>query len=500
MRMRESNIISILSAYDNLSTDIFESYLNYFSINIRKFELDDLKVLYNHLKSVIKNIELFDKYFIGYSIPQIGKEFDLLRFDSESIVNIELKSEAEIEQIETQLKRNKYYLSFLRKETHLFSYISSSKKLYGLDENNRLVELNIRQLIEKLASQNVVQLENINNYFNPSNYLVSPFNSTQEFIKERYFLTIHQERIKKNVLKELQTPNFSILSIKGKAGTGKTLLTYDIAKEIYKSKEVIIIHCGYLNNGHITLRDNFGWKIVSARNLMSQDFSNFDLIIIDEAQRLRKNQLVHLIKEIKSKSKTCIFSYDAVQTLKREEIKANISALIESNITTTQPYELTTKIRTNKEVARFIKCLFNSNEIIHSLNYSNIELKYFESYEIAKNYLNQLKSENWKIINYTPDSRRNLPYQKNNLENEDDNAHTVIGQEFDNVVAVIDEYFYYQNGKLSTQNYNSKPYYHPTKMLFQIVSRTRIKLSIVIINNPIILARCLNILNKSTSI
>ena len=133
------------------------------------------------------------------------------------------------------------------------------------------------------------------------------------------------------------------------------------------------------------------------------------------------------------------------------------------------------------------------------MDYSKIELKYFDNYSIAKKYLTQLASENWKIINYTPDSSRNLPYENNNLEIETDNAHTVVGQEFDNVTAVIDQFFYYKDGKLSTRNYKEKPYYHPTKMLFQIVSRTRIRLGIIVINNPLILDRCLRILSKSTS-
>ncbi|MGG8496769.1 DNA/RNA helicase domain-containing protein [Tenacibaculum sp. TC6] len=496
--MRESNIISILSAYHKLPKNIFESYLNHFSIRIKKDELDDLTILYNHLKTLTKNIELFDKYFIGYSIPQIGKEFDLLRFDNETIVNVELKRESDLEKIETQLRRNKYYLSFLKKETHLFSYEASTKKLFGLDESNNLIELNIRQLIEKLASQNVVNLENINKLFNPSNYLVSPFNSTQEFIKNRYFLTVQQEDIKNQILKEFDKPKYSIISIRGKAGTGKTLLTYDIAKDIYKSKEIIIIHCGILNKGHITLRDDYAWKIVSAKSLVYQDYTKYDLVIVDEAQRIRKGQLNHLIEQIKLHGKNCIFSYDSVQTLRGGEIRANVSSEIEKNVTK-HCFELTTKIRTNKEVARFIKCLFNTEEIIHKMDYSNVELKYFETYNVAKLYLNQLKSEGWKITNYTPSTVHTLPYEQHRIEEEDDNAHTVIGQEFDNVVAVIDEYFYYKNNKLSTRNYKDKPYYHPTKMLFQIVSRTRLKLCVIIVNNPILLERCLSILSKNTS-
>lgn len=33
----------------------------------------------------------FDGYYVGYAIKQIGKEFDLLRFGDDKILNIELK-------------------------------------------------------------------------------------------------------------------------------------------------------------------------------------------------------------------------------------------------------------------------------------------------------------------------------------------------------------------------------------------------------------------------
>ena len=157
---------------------------------------------------------------------------------------------------------------------------------------------------------------------------------------------------------------------------------------------------------------------------------------------------------------------------------------------------MTTKIRTNKEVASFIQCLFSKKRSLEKYKYDNIELNYFDNYAEAKVFLEHLKSENWKIINYTPSSVSTLPYEQHNLDDETDNAHTVIGQEFDKVVAVVDGHFYYKSGALSTRNYKANPYYHPTKMLFQIVSRTRIKLGVVIINNQEILDRCLEILNQ----
>lgn len=493
--MKEANLISILSAFKNLNKDSFVSYLAYHSINIKISELKDLQVFVDNLKLLSKNIALFDKYFIGYSIPQIGKEFDLLRINKETIVNIELKRTSTEDKIIAQLLRNKYYLSFLKRETYCYTYVADEKRIYSLDASNTLEKVNLKQLLGVLVSQDVKRIYDIDSYFNPSNYLVSPFNSTQEFIKGKYFLTTHQEEIKNDILNQLSLPIYSIMSIKGSAGTGKTLLTYDIAKEVLKKTETIVIHCGYINGGQIQLKDDYGWNIIPAKEIMSQDLTKFHLIIVDEAQRIYPNQLTHLISEVKKLSNNIIFSYDGQQTLRKWEINNNVAEIIESELTIA-PYELTNKIRTNKEVASFIQCLFSQKRSLEKYKYDNIELNYFDNYVEAKNYLEQLRLEDWKIINYTPSSRTTLPYVLHNLDDEPDNAHTVIGQEFNNVVAVIDGHFYYKNGYLSTRNYKDTPYYHPTKMLLQIVSRTRIKLGVVIINNQEVLDRCLEILNQ----
>ncbi len=494
--MKEANLISVLNAYRQLSPELFKAFLEYHSIEIKQDEINDLQSLVTYLQTLNVKVDLFDKFFIGFKIPQIGKEFDLLRINNDTIVNIELKKSSTPEKIKKQLLRNKYYLSFLNKEIYGFTYVSSENKLYSLDYNQNVIELNIKQLVAVLISQKVSSIKKIESYFNPSNYLVSPFNSTEEFIKGKYFLTNHQEKIKNQIIGQLSSANHSIFAIKGKAGTGKTLLTYDIANEASKQNEVLIIHCGYLNEGHVSLRDNYLWNIVSAKYLMNQDFSKYSLIIIDEAQRIYKPQLVHAISEISRLSKKCIFSYDGQQTLRRGEIVNNVEEQIEKAVTV-KPFELKSKIRTNKEVASFVYGLFDKGRPIKENSFSNIKLNYFDNYEEAKLYMKQLNVEEWKIINYTPSTVHTLPYEQHQIEEEKDNAHTVIGQEYDNVVAVIDEYFYYKGNNLSTRQYRNRPYYHPTKMLFQIVSRTRIGLNIIIIKNEEILSRCLEIMKLS---
>lgn len=84
----------------------------------------------------------------------------------------------------------------MRKTVHLLAYVSSEEKLYYLNNDNELIETNFDDLDQLLSKQKINYVDNFDELFNPSNYLVSPFNSTDEFIKNSYFLTSHQEEIK----------------------------------------------------------------------------------------------------------------------------------------------------------------------------------------------------------------------------------------------------------------------------------------------------------------
>ncbi len=217
------------------------------------------------------------------------------------------------------------------------------------------------------------------------------------------------------------------------------------------------------------------------------------MVIIDETQRIFPQQLMIIINELKKNKGKCIFSYDKQQCLRNWEVDNNIAQVI-SDETSSLLFELTEKIRTNKEIASFIIALFNKSRNIEKLSRRNIDLIYFQTSREAKNYLKYMSEYEWKIINYTPSNRHSNPYIDYAISSED-NAHGVIGQEFDKVIAVIDEYFCYNGNNLSIKNYESVPYYNPIRMLFQIMTRTRRKLCVVIINNSEILERCITILD-----
>ncbi|WP_152625601.1 hypothetical protein [Paenibacillus polymyxa] len=63
-----------------------------------------------------------------------------------------------------------------------------------------MTKIPISQLINILQAQELVEVNDIEALFDPTNYLVSPFNSPDEFMAGQYFLTNHQDVIKSNIL------------------------------------------------------------------------------------------------------------------------------------------------------------------------------------------------------------------------------------------------------------------------------------------------------------
>ncbi|MDY6130672.1 MAG: ATP-binding protein [Prevotella sp.] len=498
--MKAINLNTLTDAYERLSKDTLIAFLSIYGIELaekgkngglKEDELECMKSFISNFDTEDSFISLLDNFFAGFKIPQIGKEFDLLRINDDNIVNIELKSKAGEEKVLKQLKRNSYYLKFLNKEVALFTYIQETNTLFMLNQEEELVSVDFDVLFKELLKENR-ETENIDKLFNPSNYLISPFNSTRQFMEEEYFLTEHQEEIKCKILKTAESTKAEFMALTGAAGTGKTLLTYDIAKELMnKGRKVLIVHCAQLNEGQYVLQNEYDWDICMARDIGYKDLTGFDVIIVDEAQRIFQPQFNDIKVNAEKKKMKCIFSFDEKQYLHNNERARNMSGQISAILT--QPiHKLTDKIRTNKEIASFIKPLFDCHEKINHSDYSNIDLHYCSTKQDVIALSKYLQEKGWKVPKYTPGTRSIFKYQGYGIANEE-SAHAVIGQEFDKVVAVMDETFRYDgNGKLTAGN----DYYSQRQMLYQILTRTRQKLFVIILDNEIMLKRCLEILRK----
>lgn len=488
--MKSINLLSLSQAYDSLAPNEFKSFREHYEIGIDDKELADLKILVNDMFAVLSFVNIFNDFFVGYKIQHISKEFDLLRFGTNYIINIEIKNVSTEEKIKKQLIRNKYYLHHINKVIHNYCFIAKSKTLYQLNSSDDIEVVSLESLIQLLTSQNLIKLDSPDTLFNPSDYLVSPFNSTTKFVSGQYFLTGQQETIKEQICKNIASTSSAVISLTGGAGTGKTLLTYDIVKSLKASMKTIVVHCGQLNEGHNSLI-RLGWNIVSIRDFGNKDLTNIDLVVVDETQRIYSKQFERLVSEAALKKTHCIFSYDRKQTLSKSESRMDIEGKINA-ISGAYRYRLSDKIRTNKEIANFIKILFdNKRNDITIANCGNIDFDYFTDSSNVKDYISLISNEGWEVLRLTP-SRYNNEHHESYSHLFSKNSHRVIGQEFDNVAVVIDEYFCYGTDGLLT--YNSRTYYDSAKMLFQNITRTRKKLKLVIIGNKQILNRCLSVM------
>lgn len=144
--MKDISLISLTQAANTLtlSEDCFNRYCQYHGISIKPGEIPVLRKFVDKLNDNDFNEYIFNHFFVGYCIPQISKEFDLLRFGDDCIINIELKRTSTEAKIKKQLIQNSHYLEFFNKTIMSFAYDSEADELYQL----KVDELEIVEVID----------------------------------------------------------------------------------------------------------------------------------------------------------------------------------------------------------------------------------------------------------------------------------------------------------------------------------------------------------------
>ncbi|HEI7974090.1 TPA: DUF2075 domain-containing protein [Staphylococcus aureus] len=466
--------------------NFFQDYLNKNNMSLKKTEIEDIKKFVALLNGKLeKNSNLFRGYILGYSFQDLTGEFDLLRFTETHIINIELKSRDTTEkEIEDQLKRNKFYLGSTNYTLLQYGFLSSENKLYKLNEEDLLREINVEEFISECSNLKNKLFINVEELFRPEKFIISPFNNTQEFLEGKYFLNDEQVKIKKCLTQFLNNDD-SIVKLTGVPGCGKSLILYDFYKECLKiDKKVALMHCGAeLNDGQLDLIKGHDWNIYPPK--ANEEFISLDadIYMIDEAQRKYPHQLEKIYSYIKENDKKLIISYDPEQTLVKRETKWNISKTIAEDYEG-KTLNLESRIRNNKEISSFIRLLLNKNQSNYIRDFKNIEIVYANDISESKTILKFLDNT-YTVIDYTaPNFNRKGYNEISNMRygNTILNSHNVIGQEFDNVCLILgNEFFYDNDGFLRANDVNDQ--LDLMKLLYQNVTRTKHKLVLVVNRN-----------------
>ena len=465
------------------------NYLKNYGYHFKKFELKILKKFLELLDTDDKSHKLYSLtggFLLNYQIPNIGKEFDLLRLGENYNLCIEIKLKADINKQKTQLIKDKFYLDLLGKTIYI-SYESETDRIIKLEKENEYKVLEVTDVLDILRNQEVknTSKEELDKLLSFNNYIISPFNNTDRFLEEQYFLTNHQKDITASVIEN----KFKFYLIEGGAGTGKSLLIYHLVKELNKqNKNCLVIHCGFLNEGHKLLKEN-GFNIIAAKECIEHLESvknQYDYIFIDEGQRFYESQFKRVLEQSNS---TIVYSMDPKQILNSyEKIEEKVKRYFDEQIENenAKKFELNQTFRYENNIFPFIELIFRhklEDNIKINNKDKNIELHYFDIKEEAENYLSSLSTNVWKITDYTRSKHREelseIPRYNNST------SHNIIGQEFENVVVVLDRNFSYTCTENNERILDvSDTYYSLDKMLYQNLTRAKLRLKIVIIGNP----------------
>lgn len=474
------NLKKFLNIYLTEDVELINTYIESDSLPLKENEIEDLKSLINFLELGYKD---FEGFFLGYIVPHIGHEMDLLKVTDNAILNIELKSQSEITKINKQQKYNYFYLKTLNKKVSIITYNKYEEKFYKYcSESEESIEINIDEVREELNEYGEEKFKSDIDYlFKPSNFLISPFNDTNKFLEGKYYLTAKQEEIKKDIINH----NGTIAIIEGRPGTGKSLLLYDIARTLKHDFNILMIHCALLNEGHeLMIEENWVYN--------EENYEGKNYIFIDESHRFYPRQLKYVLETAIKKDIKIITTIDPFQYLRDNENDFNNLEQLKS-YSDTYYKKIGNKIRSNPEIASFVKSIINLKNK-PEYKYENISIEYLSKEDDWISYLQNLQKKGWTYLPFTK-SKDSISYHKYCSANRFLNTHRIIGQEFNKVAVILDEGFQYKSGYLG---YYGMYYYNPRQMLFQNLTRAREKIKIIIINNIDLYKKMNKVLTKSS--
>ena len=148
----------------------------------------------------------------------------------------------------------------------------------------------------------------------------------------------------------------------------------------------------------------------------------------------------------------------------------------------------------NKELHSFISVI---KDLKHKpkvpMNYENVSVNYANTTQEAQNMLEYYRQNGYVFINYSKSNYESSPYA---AYEEYFDTHHVIGQEFDKVVMLMDNSFYYdEEGVLKGIPHPNPDYLYPN-LFYQGVTRVREKLSLIVVDAPALFEKITSIFEE----
>lgn len=466
-------------------------------LTIKEWEIEGLKTFSEKLGEVLPDAFKLT-FFYSFTMPKLGKEFDLLRVNDDCVINIELKSgNVSDEAILKQLTLNRYYLSTLGKNMYSYLYLSNTDRLVRLSRSEKLVDTEWEDLARNLENQTDCYEGDIEDLFKEDRYLISPLTDPARFLRQDYFLTSQQRDIKKLIIKSINRNKGEVTyhGFTGLPGTGKTILLYDLAMQLSWEEYVCVFHFGSheaeLEELDMRLkRVDFYYCKPDEKIEVKREYT---AILVDEGHRLTKDRLEDILGFSEEWKAPVIFSYDLEDSIAPEERKTYGAPLIEA-LPGYAGHRLTNKIRVNSELSSFISGVMCIRGRIHRREYPSVNVAYAENTDELRHLLTNFEDEGFMFIR-----DRKLSVEDEVFTGVSNMVETSAAtcKEFDKVVMVMDENFTYdKEGYLRTTDKKEGEEDYRVRNLFHGLSRAKTSVALLIYNNEEVLDVILAILQK----
>ena len=451
-------------------------------LKYKEHELNDLSSLVTGFIDCGLDESCLDGFVFSYHIPRISCEFDLLKIGESSIIDIELKSQrVGDEKLIRQMRRNAYYLSFLGKETCAICYVSSDDEWYEL-EDDRLRQMSWDEACSKLAAVRAHEPTDYDALFIPSRYLVSPIVNYERFAAGEYFLSDQQEDAKKRVMACSGSDCSGGVVVVGGAGTGKTLLLFDVAKSVARKtgKRAAIFYGARLSDPHQSFNEKSDEIVIlHAKRLQDADVTRYGFVGFDEAHRMYPKQFEAAMGRVKAAGLPFMVTLDSRQSMSRQEDASAVEEIAKGLVPSERYYNLGKKFRTNKVVADFVEA-FVFGRRLHLSSAEGIDVVFAESEAEAKAQANRFRESGYQLIAMSP-SKSKGSFLNTLLLDGCPSTHNVIGLEYDKVVMIV-SHVSMRDSKLCDEGYPD-PNLMPTRLLYQGLTRARDAIALVVLSD-----------------
>ncbi|MCR4763904.1 MAG: ATP-binding protein, partial [Lachnospiraceae bacterium] len=414
------------------------------------------------------------------------------------ILNIELKSgNVSDDAIRNQLIQNRYYLSTLGSSMSFFTYISEQNRLVRLSNSGRLLGSSFEELASVLIRQGDCLEIDIEELFKAEKYLISPVTNPGRFLRHEYFLTSQQRDIKKQILRNIAEGHM-LQGFTGIPGTGKTILLYDIAMQLSQRNPVCVLHFGPHRQELRELDERL--KRIDfyycSRDTLPEIPGTYAAIFVDEGHGLGADALTAIREKSRQWHAPIIVAYDNVDCVSKQE-RIGIGAPVLEADADFRSFRLTNRIRLNHELSSFLRILFKAS-VINKRDYPNVSVTFGNDQKEAGNLILGYERDGYMFIwDRSLLSGHDITMSPLMDAASSTEAGLVTGKEYDKVVMMLDDTFYYDaNGFLRNQESDTAGPVGRIMNLFHGLSRAKERIALVILKNEKLLEQIYRILQK----